>query len=267
MIPRAYITEWQQYAPWQFPEQVEQDLIISQALINIYSDEFLKDKLAFRGGTALYKLFILPPTRYSEDIDLVQIEAGPVREIVSRLRKVLGFVGKPAYESTLTSFKLRYHYDSEIEPVRRMGLKVEVNSREHFALKGLLRFPFEVESAGFRGKADIMTYQINELLGTKLRALYQRKKGRDLYDLYKALTSIQTDQKEIIECYKAYMEFSLRDKPYPKLPSAQEFLNNLELKLQDPDFTGDTNALLIPGEKYDPLVAGIYIIENLINHL
>ncbi len=71
MIPRAYITEWTQFAPWQLNEQVEQDLIISRALVEIFSDEYLSHELAFRGGTALHKLFLQSPSRYSEDIDLV----------------------------------------------------------------------------------------------------------------------------------------------------------------------------------------------------
>lgn len=265
MIPRAYITEWQQYAPWQFPEQVEQDLIICQALINIFSDEFLKAKLAFRGGTALYKLFILPPARYSEDIDLVQVEAGPVKEIVYRLRKALNFIGKPAFKISQASFKLRYHYDSEIEPVRRLGLKVEVNSREHFTVKGWLKLPFSIKTAGFTGGAEITTFHINELLGTKLRALYQRKKGRDLYDLYKALTTIKTESEEIIECYNAYMNFSLRNSGDKKVPSSKEFKICLAEKLADPDFTGDTAALLRPGEVYYPSEASHLIIERLID--
>jgi predicted nucleotidyltransferase component of viral defense system len=81
VIPRDYITEWRTHAPWLTDAQVEQDLVISKALVDIYSHPLLKGSLAFRGGTALYKLHIKPPARYSEDIDLVQVKvepAGPV---------------------------------------------------------------------------------------------------------------------------------------------------------------------------------------------
>ena len=64
MIPKAYITEWSNFVPWKANEQVEQDLVISRALIEIYSDEFLSKSLAFRGGTALHKLFLTPQMRY-----------------------------------------------------------------------------------------------------------------------------------------------------------------------------------------------------------
>lgn len=75
MLPRRYIEEWKEFAPWPEDGQVEQDLIIENALLQLFSDEFLQKRLAFRGGTALHKLFLKPQVRYSEDIDLVQINA------------------------------------------------------------------------------------------------------------------------------------------------------------------------------------------------
>ena len=65
MIPKAYIDEWSEYAPWQQNFQVEQDMVIERALIEIFSDPFLNKRLVFRGGTALYKLFLKPQSRYS----------------------------------------------------------------------------------------------------------------------------------------------------------------------------------------------------------
>ena len=66
MIPRDYITEWRAHAPWVQDIQVEQDLVICRALVDIFSEPILKDALAFRGGTALYKLHLKPAARYSE---------------------------------------------------------------------------------------------------------------------------------------------------------------------------------------------------------
>lgn len=60
MIAQSYITEWSEVAPWSVNVQVEQDLIICRALCSIYEDEFLASHLAFRGGTALGKLYLHP---------------------------------------------------------------------------------------------------------------------------------------------------------------------------------------------------------------
>ncbi|MFA4840059.1 MAG: nucleotidyl transferase AbiEii/AbiGii toxin family protein, partial [Candidatus Neomarinimicrobiota bacterium] len=78
MIPRLFISEWSSFTPWQKMEMVEQDLILSRAIIDIFNDPLLQQKVAFRGGTALHKLYLRPPARYSEDIDLVQVNAEPV---------------------------------------------------------------------------------------------------------------------------------------------------------------------------------------------
>jgi hypothetical protein len=86
MIPRAHITAWRSNAPWSTDAQVEQDLVICRALVDLFSDEFLAREVAFRGGTALHKLHFNPPGRYSEDIDLVQVNAGPFGPVMDAVR-------------------------------------------------------------------------------------------------------------------------------------------------------------------------------------
>ena len=92
MINRTAITQWNKIVPWNDNAQVEQDLIISRALVAIFSDKFLASQLAFRGGTALHKLYLSPQPRYSEDIDLVQITPGPIKPIMFKLGEVLSFL-------------------------------------------------------------------------------------------------------------------------------------------------------------------------------
>jgi len=68
MIPKPNIARWQEYAPWKHFSQVEQDLVISRTLVELFSDDYLKENLAFRGGTALHKLYLDPAPRYSQKI-------------------------------------------------------------------------------------------------------------------------------------------------------------------------------------------------------
>lgn len=101
MIPHDYITEWRAQAPWIQDFQVEQDLVICRALVAIFAHPLLGESLAFRGGTALYKLYLKPPARYSEDIDLVQINAGPADPVMEALRETLDpWLGKPQWKQT-----------------------------------------------------------------------------------------------------------------------------------------------------------------------
>src|SRR5690606_25421173 len=183
MIPKPYIAKWQEKAPWKEFFQVEQDLIISRVLVEIFSDDFLRENIGLRGGTVLHKLYLNPAPRYSEDIDLVQIKPGPIKPILKRIGEVVTFFE----EDRRTKIgghgaKALYRFDSEYEQIR-LRLKLEINCKEHFNILEWIDFPFKVESEWFSGEAKIRTYNINELLGTKLRALYQRKKGRDLFDL------------------------------------------------------------------------------------
>ncbi|EQD36876.1 hypothetical protein B1B_16360, partial [mine drainage metagenome] len=126
MIPRDYITEWRAQAPWVQDFQVEQDLVISRALVEIFSHSVLKDALAFRGGTALYKLYLRPPARYSEDIDLVQMRAEPAGPMMEALRAVLDpWLGRPQWKQTEGRVTFNYRFSSEDTPPVPLKLKVE----------------------------------------------------------------------------------------------------------------------------------------------
>jgi predicted nucleotidyltransferase component of viral defense system len=263
MIPRAYITEWSQQVPWQTNEQVEQDLIICRALVEIFSDKWLSNSLAFRGGTALHKLYLQPQPRYSEDIDLVQIRSEPIKETVQRLQTVLSFLGESAVKPRKDGVQIICRFDSEFPPSIRLRLKVEANTREHFNVHGLEEFPFEVKSAWFEGSCNLTTYRLEELLGTKLRALYQRRKGRDLYDMYIALThKPELEVDTLLHSYREYMKFSV-DKP----PTQREFILNMEAKMKDSEFLGDTTALLRPDVPYDPQQAYELVKMHLIEQI
>lgn len=246
MIPKPSIAKWQKHAPWKEFYQIEQDLVISRVLIEIFSDNFLWENLAFRGGTALHKLYLKPASRYSEDIDLVQIKPGPIKPILQRIDEVVTFFNEKRNTKVRGhGAKALYRFTSEYEDIR-LRLKIEINCKEHFNVLDWVSFPFQVENDWFTGNANIRTYDINELLGTKLRALYQRSKGRDLFDINYSRLHFGLDYTKIITCYREYMGFSVG-----RVPSNKEFLLNIEEKKNDPNFTGDMEALLRTGIEYD----------------
>lgn len=249
MIPVSAIEEWRHKVPWQSNEQVEQDLIICRGLTEIFKDKFLSESLAFRGGTALHKLYLSPQPRYSEDIDLVQIKAGPIKPIIDKLRdEILSFLGVPVVKQKANNNTIIFRLESEIAPVMPIRLKVEINCREHFSILGITKFPFSVESQWYTDSCEITTYPLEELLGTKLRALYQRRKGRDLFDLYTAITQKGLNTDQILACYREYMKFVVGS----KAPTQKDFLSNMEEKMQDDEFLGDTQLLLHNEEAYNP---------------
>jgi predicted nucleotidyltransferase component of viral defense system len=254
MIPADFIAEWRAHTRWATDEQVEQDLALSRALVTIFEDPELASTLALRGGTALHKLHFSPPRRYSNDIDLVQLQPGPFGATMDRLRARLdGWLGEPRREQG-QGVRLVYRFESEIPPVVRLKLKIETNTREHFTVRGTVKMPFTVASRWWNGTAEITTYRIEELLGTKLRALFQRKKGRDLFDLVLALEA-GVDPAAVVEMFLAYTKADGRE------ITRAIFEENLEGKLRLPAFTDDVPVLLPPSTTFD-LAAGVARVAN-----
>jgi len=258
MIPEAAITHWRNVVPWPQDAQVEQDLLLSRALVEMFGDPRLSNALLLRGGTALYKLGVLPQRRYSEDIDLVQAAAGPIGPVLDAIRERLDpFLGKPRRENNPGNVTLRYRVDSEIPPVVPLRLKVEINTREHFTVFGVEMRPFRVHSPWFEGGTHVRTYALDELLGTKLRALFQRRKGRDLFDLWAALITAG-EPRRIVEAFRAYT------KAEGASVTRAAFEKNLAAKLGSRAFSDDLRPLLASGVDYDPAEAARVVSAQLL---
>jgi len=205
LIPLAFIQAWTTHVPWPDPRQVEQDLIISRALCDLFTSPALTDKIAFRGGTAINKLLFRQPLRYSEDIDLVQTQAGPIGETVDAIRDALSWLGKPKRHQAQHSMHLTYRFSPEADTGEALNLKVEINTREHANLFGLVKTRFAVHSDWHQVEADIVTFAPEELFGTKLRALLQRRKNRDLFDLDRGLVQLGLDPARVVSAFEFYL--------------------------------------------------------------
>jgi predicted nucleotidyltransferase component of viral defense system len=193
LIPNAYMQAWSATAPWPDPRQIEQDLIICRALCDLFNAPALKDKIAFRGGTAINKPLFAQPLRYSEDIDLVQMQAEPIGTTVDAIRDALSWLGKCNREQAGHSMHLVFKFTPEADAQAALKLKVELNTREHDSFFGLKSYPFTMENDWHSGKTEIVSFEPEELFGTKLRALLQRRKNRDLFDLHHGLDQLALD--------------------------------------------------------------------------
>lgn len=247
MIPRANITAWRNHAPWPDDSHVEQDLVLSRAIVELFNRPAVAEQAAFRGGTALHKLFFDPPGRYSEDIDLVQREAGPIGPLIDEVRAALDFwLGKPKWKAGEGRFTLGYRFETTVAPVVRMRLKIEINTREHFAVHGFTHRTLAIANPWFSGSAEVTTYRLPELLGTKLRALYQRKKGRDLFDLMMGLDHPEFDAGELVGAFDHYLKSGGTPVTRAQLEA------NMAAKISDATFLDDTPPLIRTGLDYDP---------------
>ena len=241
MIPRMNIIAWGNVVPWADLRQVEQDLVISRALVELFSNPGLAGQLRFRGGTALNKLHFPQPLRYSEDIDLVRTETGPIGPVLDAIREALEpWLGRASFAPSATAPKLRFRVDAEDSSVDApIRLKIEINTRETEAFDPPVSIPFAVENPWFSGAADIPTFSTEEIFATKLRALLQRNKGRDLFDLYHGLRTLKgLNRARVVEGLLFYLEAS------GMRISRAEAQRRMFAKLANPAFLTDMRPLV-----------------------
>ncbi len=244
MIPGANIQAWRAKAPWPDARQVEQDLIICRALCDLFNAPALKGKVAFRGGTALHKLLFKQPLRYSEDIDLVQTEAEPIGATVDAIRDALSWLGKCNRAQAGHSIHLVFKFTPEADAQATLKLKVEINTREHSPLFGIQPYPFAVNNDWYQGKTEIASFTPEELFGTKLRALLQRRKNRDLFDLHHGLEQLALNTGKLLACFEHYL--ALEGKPITRAVAEQRMLEKLTRSL-----TEDIGPLLPAGVRFN----------------
>lgn len=240
MISQTGITAWRSIAPWASPDQVEHDLVLSRAICELYSHPEIKKRLVFRGGTALHKLFFEKAGRFSEDLDFVQIQAEPIGETVLFIRECLDhWLGFPSWKQNQGRFTLNYRFTTEIEPIVTRKVKIEINTREHFSCYPYIEKLCTVDNPWYQGESMVLTYSVEELLGTKLRALYQRKKGRDIYDIWYAVMKLPNlDIEKTLDAFERYMSFSQAS------VLRSEFEKNLLFKKKNKVFRQDIFSLL-----------------------
>lgn len=276
-ITRQDILAHQAVVPWGAQYQVEQDLLLCRAMVALFDDAFLSSQIAMRGGTLLHKVHLAPPARYSEDIDLVVVGTRPAEHIRRAIRRVLTDVlGVPkasvwdtlelAIRNTVKPsrvLRMTYSTRSIIEPGQTLEIVVEANVTERKPHRAVVEMPF---SFPFRDKSiqtRVKSFDIHEMLGTKMRAMFQRKRGRDLFDLYWALTKSPSpvDPAAIIASFQHYLEQE------GTKAGRGEFVGILEAHLKDRGFCSDMEPLLRNGINYDPQTAGSYVNANLLKLL
>jgi predicted nucleotidyltransferase component of viral defense system len=265
VIPRPYITQWSWQAPWPREHQIEQDLILSRLIVEIGRHELLGREIAFRGGTCLHKLHMDKPARYSEDLDYTRTSQEPkIGECMAALRGIAAEIGLserrrrfPSGDSDMAC--IWFGASAETEDERRLSIKIEINVQESTPYRPHILVPYGVESRWWSGEAEVRTFELEEVLSTKLRALYARRKGRDLFDLWFALRQVELDDRAVVEGLEHYMG----DGVY----SYRQLQRNLSGKLGDAVFLEDITNLTRDVGSYDAAEAGAIVMGRLGVHL
>jgi predicted nucleotidyltransferase component of viral defense system len=276
-ITRRDVIAHQLVVAWPSQVQVEQDLLLCRAVAALFDDAFLQSQIAMRGGTLLHKVHLAPPARYSEDIDLVVVGNRPESHIRRALNRVLsGVLGTPkqsawgdlklAIRNTVKPsrvLRMTYAIPSLMEPGTNLEIVVEANVTERTPHLPVIKIPFEFPFQDSVVSTQVNGYDLQEMLGTKLRALFQRRRGRDLFDIYWALTLAKpaVAPARIIESFQHYLKLEGSD------AGRSEFVALLDGHLADRGFCSDMNQLLRVGIAYDPQQAGEHVKSKLLSVL
>jgi hypothetical protein len=236
VIPAASITAWGTTRPWPNRPSIEQDLLLARTIVALYEHPALRDELVFRGGTCLHQVHLPTPRRYSEDLDFVRRTHSGIGRILDAVREVAELVGLEVRGTKIGQQpKVTLRTQAEDDPSVPLRIKVEINTHETSPARPLIRLPFSAASAWFTGAADVLTFAPAELIATKLRALYQRKKGRDLFDLWLALVEMGLPPADLLASFGPYR---------PVGYTAAAAIANLDAKVDDVVFRTDLEPLV-----------------------
>ena len=223
----------------------ELDYRLVQALDAIYGDNFLRERLCMKGGTAINKLYLKETSRLSVDLDFNHIgskeqvseEKKNLREKITELLKAqdpsYNIRTKRKYEQTT----LKIGYRAVVGAPQ--NFKLEISHIERFPILGLVEKQLET----FEGKFTIATYQLEELMATKLRALFERLKGRDVYDLY----FVSKLKPEPISTRKLFLYYFYRSK---KVFNPKVYFRNLSEKYESERYVDDVSKFVKPSVQF-----------------
>jgi predicted nucleotidyltransferase component of viral defense system/DNA-directed RNA polymerase subunit RPC12/RpoP len=183
-------------AEWQLTEEViEKDYVLGWLLWGIGTDAVLGDQWVFKGGTCLKKCYI-ETYRFSEDLDFTVLPGGPYRpeEIEPLLGRVLSRVHDAAgidFSSRTPMLRLRpdglstegrVYYVGPRQTPQPARVKLDISANETVTRPPVLReiaHPYPDSPL----PAQVRCYSFEELFAEKIRAMAQRARPRDLYDI------------------------------------------------------------------------------------
>ena len=270
MIPQAAIAEWQNTHPWEDATQVEHDLMLSRALCAIFQDSTLSSVLRFRGGTAIHKLVMPTPGRFSEDLDLIYIDNAGMGPMLDCFREAMDwFEGKTTY--TRNGKRFGFDFIPEHDPSERQRIKIEFNTTEKAFAEDPIPYKFRVDNPWYSGEATVWSFPPEDLMGSKLLALLSRDKHRDIFDFYDTKARLNMDIGRVMQACTFYHNQRGARTRLTRAVAEERLLDKLSQR-NNPrvNLTSEVQRLLPQGARYtqdDALTTLAYVFSDLLPEL
>jgi predicted nucleotidyltransferase component of viral defense system len=170
----------------------EREIVLTYAL-RILSDQGLLDLMAFKGGTAIRKLYLGGTGRFSMDLDFTAFGDITPDTLVLDLAGILHeqtyhgltfTIPSPDYYATTDSCGAEITYRHDWVTAGRFGVQISFRARPLLPVRRTpLRHERYFDWLGVK-PPDVPALDLHEVIGEKIRAMSQRSRVRDLYDLY-----------------------------------------------------------------------------------
>jgi len=197
---------------------IEKDFVLTYILKKIYESS-LKDKLIFKGGTALHRLYL--HKRMSIDLDFTEIspvKSNEIKKIIedkninSKIREIV---------RTDKSTKIVLSYISVLE--YKNNIVLDISKREKPILKLIKK---KAKSPYFK-EIEILTFQFEELIAEKIRAIEQRKRPRDYLDIFYILNKKSFDFEKSLKIAKQKLKLDKDSFDIERIFSDLDVVRNL----------------------------------------
>ena len=235
----------------------ELDYRLVKTLQALYSDDFLSKRLCMKGGTAINKLYLAETSRLSVDLDFNHLgskeevlkEKHVVRELIMELLNKQDNSYDVHYERAYGLTRIKARYKTVGGPVQ--NFKIEISHVERFPIISPVKKKIKTPD----GLADIVTYTLEELTATKLRALLERFKGRDIYDLF-FISQLKPDPKII---RKMFLYYFYRSR---KVFNPKVHYENIIKRYESVNYTDDVTDFIKPTVTFDLKIAAKKVISQ-----
>ncbi len=203
-------------------EQIlERDYCVSWFLAGLDNSD-LKNKLVFKGGTALKKCYFLD-YRFSEDMDFTMKEDNnfdQIRQgfnlIFENVQKASGIrmeFSRPDPDSHRNSHTFYIFYDGPLPKTKPRELKTDITIKEKIITPVETRQLLSYGEYEDMPKASVISYSLEEIAVEKICALFDkaRNEPRDLYDIWYLLKDRHIESGDLKSGVEAKMKFKEKD--------------------------------------------------------
>lgn len=189
------------------PEVVEKDYVLGWVLAALSQDAGIRDVWILKGGTCVKKCFF-ETYRFSEDLDFTLLPSAAydassidvvLRDLGERAQELSGLrfnpaeiIVKPKHDTLdRATFEGRIGYQGPLGMPGWPRIRFDITQHEQVVVTPVSRPVLHPYSDSIPADARVRTYAFEELLAEKTRALFERTRPRDLYDVVYILDNLE----------------------------------------------------------------------------